>query len=122
MSKPLVYVSGPLTTGEQWKNCSVASEIGLRIYRMGGIPVVPHLWSLTEVQGLASGYNMGYEDWMEIDLETLSRCHAVFRFGGESAGADREVEHAKRIGIPIFSGTMHSRHDIVDWIKRFPDV
>jgi hypothetical protein len=44
----------------------------------------------------------GYETWLEMCFVQLSRCDALFRMAGESAGADREVAFAKERGIPVF--------------------
>ena len=37
-----------------------------------------------------------------IDLEWVSCSDAVLRLPGESAGADREVQHAKSLNIPVY--------------------
>lgn len=47
--------------------------------------------------------NRDYEFWLEYDLRLIERCDAVYRVAGDSPGADREVAHAQRIGVPVFS-------------------
>lgn len=40
----------------------------------------------------------GYERWMEWCLAMVGACDVVLRLPGESAGADREVSEAQRLG------------------------
>jgi len=97
MDKKLVYVSGPYTHPDPIWNTSLAARIGTGLFKAGFIPFVPHLsmfWhSITP---------MDYEDWLEIDLAMISKFDFVFRFFGESKGADRECERAQELSIPIF--------------------
>ena len=43
-----------------------------------------------------------YEDWMRIDFAQIEVCDCLLRLPGESSGADREVEHAIKHGLPIY--------------------
>jgi hypothetical protein len=43
-----------------------------------------------------------YEVWMERQLKILQKCNILFRMSGNSPGADREVDLARKIGIPIY--------------------
>lgn len=43
-----------------------------------------------------------YEDWIKLDNVWVLSCDALYRFGGESKGADGEVALAKANGIPVF--------------------
>lgn len=52
-----------------------------------------------------------YEDWMDMDLRWVTRCDAMFRIPGPSAGADREVRKARRSFIPVFTNTF----DLLLW-------
>jgi hypothetical protein len=44
-----------------------------------------------------------YEFWLELDNQFLPCCAAVLRLPGESSGADKEVELARKLGIPAFT-------------------
>jgi hypothetical protein len=108
MSKKLVYIAGPLTTGNQDRNVHRAVQAADMVYAMGGIPLIPHL---STVWAMISGKDRSYEEWLDIDFEYIRRCDALYRTPGASAGADREVEFANEIGIPVFDwiseGAMH---------------
>jgi hypothetical protein len=71
-----------------------------RLRRAGIVPVVPHLAVLWEM--IAPGAD--YEGWMALDLALLERCDALVRLPGASAGADREVAHARARRIPVLEG------------------
>ena len=101
VSRPLLYVAGPYSS-DPVIGTRLALVTAMAIYeRTEFVPVVPHLtffWHLVTPQP--------YDVWLDIDLTVLERCHAITRLPGESAGADREVEHAIKIGLPLleFSG------------------
>jgi len=66
---------------------------------LGHHPFVPHLFDLVDPRD-----ELGYERWMALDLDWLSRCDALVRLPGASPGADREVAAAGRLGIPVLDG------------------
>jgi hypothetical protein len=73
---------------------------------MGYIPIVPHLSMLWHAITPKP-----YEFWLAYDLELLVLCNALLRLPGESSGADKEVEYAKKRGLMIF----YSLEEIVQW-------
>lgn len=91
-----VYVAGPIsndTIGSVRRAINVS-----RALDAGGCSCyVPHLSVLAEMVAPRD-----YEDWMELDFAWLKRCDALFRLPGDSPGADREVEEARRLHIPVF--------------------
>ena len=94
--KPLVYVAGPYTKPDPVENINTAIRYADQVLDVGAVPVIPHLsgfWHLVSPKP--------YEQWLEIDLDYLYRCDVVFRFPGESSGADAEVVEAERRGIPV---------------------
>lgn len=96
MSRPLLYVAGPFSA-DPVISTRIALVTATAIYeRTEFVPVVPHLtffWHLVTP--------MPYESWLDIDLTVLERCHAITRLPGESPGADREVAHALKLGLPL---------------------
>jgi hypothetical protein len=92
-----VYVAGPYSKGGGAHNVRLALEAGETLLRRGYAPYVPHLnhlWHLV--------FPHGYETWLWLDMEYLETCDALLRLPGESPGADREVERAKSLGIPVY--------------------
>jgi hypothetical protein len=55
-----------------------------------------------------------YEFWLHLDNQFLPCCHALLRLEGASSGADKEVQLAASIAIPVF-------HTIDDVVSYFSD-
>jgi hypothetical protein len=92
-----VYVSGPLTAGQLTKNVRDAAEYASALLDRGYAVYLPHANIIWEIVRPAT-----YEAWMQHDLLWVAKCDAVLRFPGRSPGADREVEHARKLGIPVY--------------------
>lgn len=100
-----VYIASPYT-GDEERNTVFQIMVANKLVRLGFIPVWPlasHYWHLQ--------YPHDYEYWMYLDFEYIKRCDALLRMGGKSAGADREVEFAQSLGIPVF----YNYTDLVSW-------
>lgn len=97
MNKKWVYIAGPYTKPDPVVNVQAAVSYAESLVVFGHHPVVPHLSHLWH---LVSPHSWAF--WLALDLETLSRCDVLYRFPGESPGADREVAEAKRLGIPVY--------------------
>jgi hypothetical protein len=46
---------------------------------------------------------LSHADWLDMDFAWVAVSDAVLRLPGESVGADKEVEHARKLGIPVFT-------------------
>ena len=95
--KQVVYISGPYTKGDVSQNVRNACYAANEVLRIGHIPFVPHLthlWHLITPKP--------YEEWLEIDFALIPKMDAMLRLPGESKGADREVELARSLGIPVY--------------------
>jgi nucleoside 2-deoxyribosyltransferase len=100
MTTPLVYVAGPYsapTSDGVLDNIRTAVNAGNALMDAGLDVLVPHLSDV-----LHAAKPRDYERWMTLDFNLLSRCDAVYRLDGVSPGADREVDYARRLGIPVF--------------------
>ena len=96
------YVAGPLSdpnTATQIWNVGVASVVALDLIRAGHLVYLPHLCQYLEYQQNGS---LGWQFWMDYDLEWLRRCGRVVRIPGESKGADIEVDTALAIGMRVY--------------------
>jgi hypothetical protein len=98
LRKPLVYVAGPITKPVPMHNAHKACMLGSELIRDGlVIPFIPQaglLWDCVAP--------LEYEEWMEYDFGIIRNSDALFRMPGESPGADREVDFAEQLGIPVF--------------------
>jgi len=93
----VVYIASPYTKGDVAVNVKVQFDTADYLMDNDICPIVP---LFTHFQHLHKPRN--YEDWMKIDEEKVKRCDALLRLPGESSGADREVELAKSLNIPVF--------------------
>lgn len=94
-----VYVAGPYTKGDVVINVRHAILVGNKLREMGFTPYIPHLscfWHMVVP-------HKQIDFWYDYDFEWLAVCDAVFRFPGESVGADNAFAWAKVHGIPVYS-------------------
>jgi len=104
-----IYVAGPYTGGDVAVNVRNAYEAADRLADLGFAPFVPHathFWHML--------FPRPYEFWLDLDNQFLPCCGAVLRLPGASTGADKEVQLAQRLGIPVFT-------EVDDLAKHFGD-
>jgi hypothetical protein len=100
-----VYVAGPISSHPMHRTHD-AIKAADALLAVGFAPYVTHtsvVWDMISPKG--------YEEWMSLDFAWVERCDALVRIPGESKGADREVEHARAKGIPVFFGV----EEIIAW-------
>jgi len=93
-----IYIAGPYTKGDLMTNIRRAIQVGENLANIGHIPFIPHL---TAFWHMVTPHD-DVDFWYAYDNEWLRVCDAVFRFSGESVGADKEVELARELGLPIY--------------------
>lgn len=106
VKKPVVYIAGPYTNPDPVENMHRAVKIADSLLDVC-VPLVPHLtgtWHMISPKP--------YEVWLELDIAHMERCDAVYRYPGASSGADGEVAHAEKIGMPVF----FSEDDLRAWV------
>lgn len=94
-----VYAAGPYTKPDPVINTNRAIRLADHIFERGHTPFIPHLtmfWHLVIPRA--------YQDWLDYDVEWLKKCDVVIRLLGESNGADKEVEIARELMIPVILG------------------
>jgi len=104
-----VYVAGPYTNGDVAVNVRNAYLAASRLADLGFAPFVPHathFWHML--------FPRPYEFWLDLDQHFLPLCEAVLRLPGQSNGADKEVQIAKELEIPVFT-------EIDDLVKHFEE-
>lgn len=106
MSK-LVYISGPITQGCQFRNIGVAMETFDMLMDTGIYSYCPHWTAFQQIHRPRL-----HREWLRFDIEAmLPRCNAVLRIEGPSDGADEECRVATRLGLPIF----HTIQEVIHW-------
>lgn len=94
-----IYIAGPYTHGDTAEHVREAILVGLAVADLGHAPFIPHLYHFAHMLSPRP-----YEFWMTLDLTWLAACDGVLRLPGHSPGADREVERAKVLGLPVYFG------------------
>jgi len=92
-----VYIASPYTIGDTALNVKFQIRAGDILMNNGFAPFIP---LLSHFQHMI--YPRRYEDWLDFDLEWVQVCDCVLRLGGDSVGADGEVEYANTIGKKVF--------------------
>jgi len=98
MTPRLVYVSGPISAGPLEHNLRAALDVGDWVRELGHAALIPHLDILWQFVSPHS-----WEENLAHDEIILERCDALYRVPGDSPGADREMEFARRHDIPVFT-------------------
>ena len=96
--KPMyIYVAGPYTKGDVAMNVRYMIHDADYIARLGHFyfcPLYSHFHHMLIPHD--------YEFWMKQDFAWVEKCDAIYRMKGESAGADREVELARSLGLIVY--------------------
>lgn len=103
-----VYVAGPISQGDFMLNIRRGIDAANDLRKLGFVPFCPFLdafWQLV--------HHMDYEEMLAQDFAWIEVCDALYRMPGESPGADREVEYARSLGIPV-------HHSMVELDASFP--
>jgi hypothetical protein len=79
-----------------------------QLSRLGFAPLCPHLSHYAEE---VHNVRFSHAEWIELDLEWVEASEAVYRLRGDSDGADQEVAHAEKCGIPV----MHTVCSLEAW-------
>jgi nucleoside 2-deoxyribosyltransferase len=98
----IIYISGKYTgTPEEIKqNIEAARKVAVELWNEGYTALCPHL----NTAHFENDCSATYEDYIQGDLELLSRCDAMVLCPNykSSTGAKIEIEYAKEHGIPIY--------------------
>ena len=120
--KPLVYLAGPYSKGDQALN--VRCQIKLWTQLMIENVVTPYAPLLSHFVHLIDPQE--YEIWMLHSFEMLEHCDAMLSRDAveqsvnyrqsESSGRDREIRFCKERGLPIFQDIQ----SLYSWAIAFP--
>lgn len=100
-SRLKVYIAGPISSGDLDANIRQATEAARELIRHGFAPLCPQLTCYLDGSTPSVTGGVDHETWMAVDLPWVAAADVVLRLPGESAGADREVAEAERLGIPV---------------------
>lgn len=107
----MILIAGPYRSGTDddpgllRKNVQHMESYALTIFRAGHIPVLGE-WLALPLVALAGSKTIGDEAFKEIfhpiAIRLLSKCDAVLRVGGPSAGADEMVRLGRSLALKIY--------------------
>lgn len=97
IKKPKVYIASAYTLGDKVANVNVQIHAADRLMNEGYMPFAPLLSHYHDME-----CPRDYESWMEYCFAWLEDCDYLVRLPGESSGADREDEYARKLGIPVY--------------------
>ena len=113
MSKPLmILVAGPYRSGTNGDpaliqaNVRAMTEVALRLFRMGHLPVLGEWFALPLIEHAGSkriGDAIFDEIFHPISRDLVVHCDACLRIGGASKGADEMAHLARSRGRAIFT-------------------
>lgn len=93
-----VYIASPYTLGDVAVNVKLQIDTVDILISKGFAPFAPLYYHFQHM-----AHPRPYEDWVKLDFEWVGVCDCVLRLGGESRGADAEVDYAIGLGKPVFS-------------------
>jgi hypothetical protein len=97
MRKTRVYIASPYTKGDVAVNVKMQIDTANILMDYGFAPFVPLYFHFQHM-----AHPRPYNEWTELDMVWVQVCHVLLRIGGESSGADKEVELAMELQIPVF--------------------
>ena len=107
----MILIAGPYRSGTNDDAARMAANVeameafALPVFRAGHIPVVGEWLALPLVRlagSIAVGDAAFDEVFHPIAVRLLSKCDAVLRVGGASAGADEMVRVGSELGLTIY--------------------
>lgn len=115
MTRPLVYIAGPIGKADEGRLKRVHDGMiwGKNILEWGGVPVIPHLLHFFD-----QVFPTRRSTLMLWDLAILERCDALFRMNGPSPGADEEARFAASLRLRIFHENADDLVLLKDWLRR----
>lgn len=98
--KKLLYVAGPYS-GDIINNIARAEEVSISLIRNGFHVLTPH--KNTAGYEKYEGNGISQETWIEMGINLLSRCDAIYVMinSSKSLGTQREIEFAEKNNIPV---------------------
>ncbi len=100
-----IYIAGPYTASTdlgKLENVRKAMDAGLKVFKKGHTPFIPHLMHYVDKYAEVTGVPMEYQDYMNWDNVWLRECDAILVLA-ESPGVKVELEEANRLRLKVFN-------------------
>lgn len=109
MTKPLlILIAGPYRSGTGGdpalisQNLARLEEASGPIFRLGHVPMIGEWVALPVLRTVDPEAAAEGDVMYETARRLLQHCDAVLRLPGESSGADKDVEIAQQLGLPVY--------------------
>ena len=111
MARLMILVAGPYRSGTDGDpvriraNVDAMTATSLELWRRGHLPVMGEWFALPLIEAATAAGDPDADEaiFHPIAERLLERCDGCLRIGGASAGADRMVETARRLGKTVFT-------------------
>ncbi len=97
MSVELIYLSGPITKGNQKTNFDQAALAHRILMESGKYAVINPMLTMAH----PNEKEISWECWLTTDLKIITRVDRVIRLPGLSKGGDKECDFARSINTPV---------------------
>jgi hypothetical protein len=94
-------------------NIRMQLEVAGMLFDEGIAPLCP-----LGMFGMQFALNRTDDEWMQLDFAMVKRADCLYRFGGESKGADAECAYAMSLGIPVIKGHFRPTRSDVRRVRR----
>jgi hypothetical protein len=109
MTKPLlILIAGPYRSGTNGdpaliaQNLARLEEASGPIFGLGHVPMIGEWVALPVLRTVDPDAAAEGDIMYETARRLLQHCDAVLRLPGESSGADKDVEIAQQLGLPVY--------------------
>lgn len=109
MTRPLlILIAGPYRSGTGGdpalisQNLARLEEASGPIFRLGHVPMIGEWVALPVLRTVDPRAAAEGDVMYETARRLLQHCDAVLRLPGESSGADKDVEIAQQLGLPVY--------------------
>lgn len=92
-----VYISGPITLGDEAHNFDQADRAHLELVKAGFAPFNPMYSMASKLKA-----EMTWDDWLNVDLAWIRKADCLLRLPGISKGADLEHSFALKSNVVCF--------------------
>jgi hypothetical protein len=112
MAGLMILVAGPYRSGTDGDPARIRANVdamtttSLALWRRGHLPVMGEWFALPLIEAATAAGDPDADEsiFHPIAERLLERCDGCLRIGGPSAGADRMVETARRLGKAVWFG------------------
>jgi hypothetical protein len=112
MAQLMILVAGPYRSGTDGDPARIRANVeamtatSLELWRRGHLPVMGEWFALPLIEAATAAGDHDADEaiFHPIAEAVLARCDGCLRIGGASAGADRMVETARRLGKSVWHG------------------